>query len=254
MGAAVTGMRAHGGVRPFGATFLVFSDYMRNAIRLAALQEVASLYIFTHDSIGLGEDGPTHQPIEHLASLRAIPRLITLRPADANETTAAWEVAMQQTTRPVALILTRQGLPIFPGTRRPTAEGVGRGGYVVSDCEGTPRALIIATGSEVSIAVEAQTKLAGEGIATRVISLPSWELFEEQPADYKASVLPPEIAARVTIEAGATLGWRQYAGPDGVVIGIDRFGASAPYKDIYQHLGLTAERVRDEVRGLLENA
>lgn len=251
MGASVTGMNAHGGLRAFGATFLVFSDYMRNSIRLAALQEVASLYIYTHDSIGLGEDGPTHQPIEHLASLRAIPRLITLRPADANETTAAWEVAMRQTTRPVALILTRQGLPILPGTRRPTAEGVGRGGYVVSACDGEPRALIIATGSEVSIGVEAQQKLADEGIATRVVSLPSWELFEEQSEDYQASVLPPDVTARVTIEAAATLGWRQYAGPDGVIIGIDRFGASAPYKEIYQHLGLTAERVQEEVRNLL---
>jgi transketolase len=252
MGAALTGMNLHGGVRAFGATFLVFSDYMRNSIRLAAMQHAPSIYIFTHDSIGLGEDGPTHQPIEHLASLRAIPRLITIRPADANETSRAWEVAMQQTTRPVALSLTRQGLPILPGTHRPSSEGVGRGGYVVSDCDGQPQALIIATGSEVSIAVDAQQRLADAGIATRVISLPSRELFDEQSDEYKASVLPAEVSARVTVEAAATLGWRQYAGPRGVIIGIDRFGASAPYKTIYEHLGITAEHVQEEVRNLLQ--
>ena len=252
MGAGLSGMNLHGGVRAFGATFLVFSDYMRNSIRLAAMQHAPAIFIFTHDSIGLGEDGPTHQPIEHLASLRAIPRLITLRPADANETSRAWEIAMRQTTRPVAFSLTRQGLPILPGTNLPAADGVGRGGYVVSDCEGQPQALIIATGSEVSIAVAAQAGLAGAGIATRVVSLPSWELFEEQSDDYKAAVLPPDVTARVTVEAAATLGWRQYAGPEGIIIGIDRFGASAPYKTVYEHLGITAERVQEEVRRLVE--
>ncbi len=246
MAAALNGMLLHGGVRPYGGTFLIFSDYMRPAIRLAALMEIPTLFVFTHDSIGLGEDGPTHQPVEHLAALRAIPHLLVLRPADAKETVAAWQAALTHRSGPIALALTRQNVPTLAGTSADPAQGVGLGGYVVSDWPdglNGPRVLLIGTGSEVHLAVAARDRLAEQGVAARVVSLPSWELFEAQPAEYRNAVLPPDVTARVAIEAGVSLGWRRYIGPDGVFIGIDRFGASAPYQTIYEQLGLTADNV-----------
>jgi transketolase len=239
-------MLLHGGVRPYGGTFLVFSDYMRPAIRLAALMEIPTIFIFTHDSIGLGEDGPTHQPAEHLAALRAIPHLVTLRPADARETVAAWQVAMTHRGGPVALALTRQNVPTLAGASADPAQGVGLGGYVVADWpDGLAggRVILIGTGSELHLAVAARDRLAEQGVAARVISLPSWELFEAQPAGYRNAVLPPDVTARVAIEAGISLGWDRYTGTGGVFIGIDRFGASAPYQTVYEKLGLTVDNV-----------
>jgi transketolase len=246
MGAALNGMLLHGGLRPYGGTFLVFSDYMRPAIRLAALMEIPTIFIFTHDSIGLGEDGPTHQPVEHLAALRAIPHLVTLRPADARETVAAWQVAMTHRGGPVALALTRQNVPTLAGTSADPVQGVALGGYVVADwpdSSGGVRVILIGTGSEVHLAVAAREKLAEQGMAARVVSLPSWELFEAQPAEYRNAVLPPEVTARVAIEAGISLGWDRYVGPSGAFIGVDHFGASAPYQTIYEKLGLTVDAV-----------
>jgi transketolase len=246
MGAALNGMLLHGGVRPYGGTFLVFSDYLRPAIRLAALMEIPTIFIFTHDSIGLGEDGPTHQPVEHLAALRAIPHLVTLRPADARETVAAWQVAMTHRGGPIALALTRQNVPTLAGASADPAQGVGLGGYVVADWpddfEGA-RVILIGTGSEVHLAVAARDRLAEQGVAARVVSLPSWELFEAQPAEYRNAVLPPEITARVAIEAGISLGWDRYTGPNGVFIGLSGFGASAPYQTVYEKLGLTVDNI-----------
>ena len=239
MGAIVNGMALHGGAIPYGATFLVFSDYMRPAIRLAALMNAHSTFIFTHDSVGLGEDGPTHQPIEHVMSLRAIPNLTVLRPADANETAAAWRAAIEG-EGPHALILSRQNLPVLEASRTRDAA---RGGYVLSDTDGAPSIILIATGSEVSLALQAQKALAEQKVAARVVSMPSWELFERQTAAYKASVLPPDGSARIAIEAGVTMGWERYVGDRGAVIGIDRFGASAPGDEVMQHLGLTVEAI-----------
>jgi transketolase len=247
MGGILNGLALHGGVRPYGGTFLVFSDYMRPSIRLAAMMGLPVIYVFTHDSIGLGEDGPTHQPIEHLAALRVIPNLVVLRPADATETVAAWKTALLRRDGPTALALTRQALPVLDRASFPDAAATAQGGYTLRDQPGA-RALILASGSEVHIALEAQDLLAADGVATRVVSMPSFELFEKQPLDYRNSVLPPAITARVAIEAGATLGWARYVGRDGAVIGLDRFGASAPYKELYRHLGLTAQAVVDAVR------
>lgn len=245
MGGVMNGMSLHGGIRPYGGTFLVFSDYMRGAVRLAALMHQPVIYVFTHDSIGLGEDGPTHQPIEHLAGLRAIPNLTVVRPADANETSAAWRVALERTDGPTALILSRQNLPTLDGT-----EAALRGGYVLRDAP-HPQAIILATGSEVAIAVAAQALLAEQGIAARVVSLPSWEVFAAQPAAYRNAVLPPEIVARVSIEAGSTLGWERYVGPFGRTIGLNQFGASAPYEELYAQFGLTAQAVAAAVLELV---
>ncbi|MEJ2503600.1 MAG: transketolase, partial [Gemmatimonadota bacterium] len=229
MGAVMNGMALHGGVRPYGATFLIFSDYMRPAIRLAALMEQPTLYVFTHDSVGLGEDGPTHQPIEQLAALRAIPGLVDLRPADANETREAWRVALEHADGPVFLALTRQGLPHLDRERLAPADGVRRGAYVLADAEGgDPEVILIATGSEVQVAVEARDRLASEGVRARVVSMPSWTLFARQPRSYRDEVLPPAIRARVAVEAAGTFGWHRWVGSDGAVVGISRFGASAP--------------------------
>ncbi|CAG7643711.1 Transketolase [Paenibacillus solanacearum] len=253
MGAAVNGMLLHRGVRPFCATFLVFSDYLRPAIRLASLMRLPAVYVFTHDSIAVGEDGPTHEPIEQLAALRAIPGLTVLRPADANETTAAWKFAAAQSDGPCALILTRQPLPILPRTAERAPDGVERGAYVLSDGEGAvPDALLIATGSEVQLALEAQQLLRRQGIEARVVSMPSWELFEKQPDDYKRAVLPPE-SVRLTLEMGATQGWREYAGDRGAMLGIDRFGASAPAAQLIKHFGFTAEEAVRRVERLLKS-
>jgi transketolase len=256
MGAIANGIAYHGGARTFTATFFAFADYMRPALRLAAMNHLPVTFVFTHDSIGLGEDGPTHQPVEHLASLRAMPNLLVLRPADAHETTECWKLALQSTKRPTALVLSRQDLPVLDRTKVPVAEGVRRGAYVVADpAAGTaPRAVLIATGSEVSLALAVQKELAAQGVAARVVSMPSWELFEEQDEAYRASVLPPDLPARVSIEAGATFGWTRWTGERGLTIGIDRFGASAPAGTLFDKLGFSVERIVRAVRGLVNDA
>jgi transketolase len=250
MGAIVNGMALHGGVIPYGGTFLIFSDYMRPAIRLAALMKTHVIFIFTHDSIGLGEDGPTHQPIEHLASLRAIPGLTVLRPADANETVACWRLALER-KGPVALVLTRQNLPIIGDVGRVRA-GVPRGAYVLAGGDsGQPDILLLATGSEVWVALSARELLAQRGLSARVVSMPSWELFEEQPQAYRDEVLPPTVRARVAVEAAATFGWHKYVGDHGDIVGLDRFGASAPGKVVYEKLGFTPEHVAERAGALV---
>jgi transketolase len=254
MGAALNGMMVHGGVIAYGGTFLVFSDYMRPAIRLAALMEVAPIYVFTHESVGLGEDGPTHQPIEHYMALRVIPHLIVIRPSDATETAEAWRAALLHRNAPVALLLTRQKMPVLDRTTLASAEGLQQGAYILADGEGpTPDVILIATGSEVHVALAAREMLAADGIGARVVSMPSWELFEAQPADYKESVLPTSVTARLAIEAGVTLGWERYVGTQGDVIGIDRFGASAPAKIIFEQLGFTAENAAARAKALLDS-
>ncbi|MFN2190457.1 MAG: transketolase [Candidatus Promineifilaceae bacterium] len=251
MGGILNGMALHGGVIPFGGTFLVFSDYMRPSVRLAALMGVRVVYVYTHDSIGLGEDGPTHQPIEQLMSLRLIPGLTVIRPAEAAETAVAWEMALKNSHGPTALALTRQGLVTFDRTKMAPAKEAALGGYVLSDAD-DPSAVLIGTGSEVHIALQAQAILAKKGIAARVVSMPSWELFEAQPVEYQESVLPPQIEVRVSMEAGVTSGWERYVGSKGVAIGIDRFGASAPYQEIYKNFGLTPEAMAETVVELLD--
>ena len=253
MAAILTGMAHHGGVLPYGATFLTFSDYMRPSIRLAAMSAAHVIYVWTHDSIALGEDGPTHQPVEHLSSLRAIPNLVVLRPADANETIEAWKVAMHHTTGPVALVLTRQKVPVLDRTKLAPAAGLARGGYVlIEDGPGSQLDLIlIATGSEVSLALAAQAQLVNEGVRSRVVSMPSWELFEAQSTDYRDSVLPPSVRARVSIEAGSPFGWERYVGPGGAILGVRRFGASAPGPIVMAHFGLTVDHVVAAAKAVL---
>ncbi|MFG1710209.1 transketolase [Nonomuraea sp. M3C6] len=241
MGAILNGIALHGGTRPYGGTFLVFSDYMRPSVRLAALMKLPVTYVWTHDSIGLGEDGPTHQPIEHLWALRAIPGLDVVRPADANETAYAWKTVLEHKDRPAALTLTRQNLPVYEGT---SADGVARGGYVLRDAsDGQPKVILIATGSEVQIAVEGREILEARGIPTRVVSMPCVEWFKGQDIAYRQTVLPSSIRARVAVEAGVALGWHEFVGECGEVVGLEHFGASAPYKTLYEQFGLTAERV-----------
>lgn len=235
---------------PYAGTFLVFSDYMKPAIRLAALMGLQAIYVFTHDSIGLGEDGPTHQPIEHLAALRAIPNLTVIRPADANETAEAWKAALNNKKGPTAIILTRQGLPVLDREKYAPAQGLSKGAYVLADPQGAPDAIIIATGSEVAIALESYEELRKKGVNARVVSMPSWELFDSQDEAYKESVLPSAIKARVSIEAGAAFGWHKFVGTEGEAIGIDRFGASAPYKTLYEKFGFTAANLSAKVLGL----
>jgi len=243
MGSIVNGMALHGQVIPYGATFLIFSDYARPALRLAALMYVHSIFIFTHDSIGLGEDGPTHQPVEHLSSLRAMPNMTVIRPADANETAMAWRVAMTR-PGPVSLILTRQKLPIIDRARYAAADQLVRGAYILSDVEGTPDLVLIATGSEVSLALQAQEKLAAEhDIRARVVSMPCWELFEEQSEEYRDHVLPPTVQSRLSLEAGASLGWHRWVGDRGGCLAVDRFGASAPGPEVMKHYGFSPENV-----------
>jgi transketolase len=251
MSAAVSGM-ALTLLRPFGSTFFNFSDYLRPTIRLAALMEIPAIYVFTHDSIGLGEDGPTHQPIEQLASLRAIPNLLVLRPGDANEATESWKLAMQNTHGPTALVLTRQALPTFDRTKFAPVSGVAKGGYVLSDApNGKPGAILIGTGSEVSLCIAAQEKLAAEGIHVRVVSMPSWELFERQDAAYKESVLPPSVTARVSVEMASTFGWERYVGPKGKIVGMRTFGTSAPIKDLLKKFGFEPGNVAATVKQVL---
>jgi transketolase len=252
MGAIAGGMALHGDVIPYTATFLTFSDYMRPPMRLAALMGIRVIYIFTHDSIGLGEDGPTHQPIEHLMNLRAVPNLTLIRPADATETAEAWRAALLNRDGPTVLIFTRQKLPVLDRTELASAEGLQRGGYVLwqSD-DGKPDAILIGTGSETHISLEAGKKLAAEDVKVRVVSMPSWELFDRQPADYRESVLPSAVRARVAVEAGIKLGWERYVGLDGAVVGMDGFGASAPGKVLYEKFGITAENVVARAKVLL---
>ncbi|MCL6586415.1 MAG: transketolase [Anoxybacillus sp.] len=251
MGAAMNGMALHGGVKVFGGTFFVFSDYLRPAIRLAALMGLPVTYVLTHDSIAVGEDGPTHEPIEQLPSLRAMPNLSVIRPADGNETAAAWRLAVESTDRPTALVLTRQNLPTLTTTAERAYEGVKKGAYVVSEAEGTPEALLLASGSEVSLAVEAQKALANEGIHVSVVSMPSWDRFEQQPQDYKEQVLPPHVKKRLAIEMAASLGWERYTGDEGDILAIDRFGASAPGEKIMEEYGFTVDNVVQRVKALL---
>ena len=243
MGASVNGITVSG-IRAFGATFFNFSDYMRASIRLAALMEIPSIFIFTHDSIGVGEDGPTHQPIEQLASLRAMPNLIVLRPGDANEVVEAWKIIAQLQHQPVALVLTRQNLPTFDRTKYGAASGTARGAYVLADASGgKPEVILLGTGSEVSLCVEAYEKLKAEGVQARVVSMPSWEIFERQDTAYKQSVLPASVTARVSVEMAATFGWERYVGLRGQKVGMHRFGASAPLKDLLKFFGFTVEAV-----------
>jgi transketolase len=255
MGAILSGMARHGGVIPFGATFFIFSDYMRPSIRLAALMGCRVVYVFTHDSVGVGEDGPTHQPVEHLASLRAMPNLHVIRPADANETAAAWRMALERTAGPTALVLTRQKLPVLPPSSVFRDDAVYRGAYVLEDAgDGRPDVLLIASGSEVSVALAARRLLAEEGVPARVVSMPCRERFEEQEEGYRETVLPPSVSARVSVEAGATFGWERYVGDHGASVGIDRFGASAPAERIFRELGITPEAVRDRAKSVLAAA
>ncbi len=252
MGSIASGMSLHGGTIPYTGTFLIFYDYMRPPVRLAALMGLRVIYIFTHDSVGLGEDGPTHQPIEQLMGLREVPKLVTIRPADATETVEAWKVAMENRHSPTALILSRQNLPVLDRTVLAPASGTKQGGYILRKTSTTPDVILIGTGSEVHIVLEAGKLLQERGIAANVVSLPSWELFDAQPIEYRNDVLPPEIRARISIEAGTPLGWEKYVGLDGIAIGLNRFGVSAPSKVIYEKLGLTAQRVRDEALQLLQ--
>ena len=254
MGAILNGLALHRGVRPVGSTFLIFSDYMRPPIRLAALTDLPVIYVFTHDSIGLGEDGPTHQPIEQLAALRAIPNLVVIRPADATETVEAWRMAILSRSGPVALVLTRQKVPVIDRAKYAPANGVRLGGYVLADAaRGKPAMILLASGSEVDLALGAYERLTAEGIAARVVSLPSMELFARQPLEYRDAVLPPAVPARLAVEAAAPQPWYRWVGDHGGVMGIERFGASAPYQRIYQELGLTVDnvvrRAKELVRG-----
>lgn len=243
MGAAVNGLAAHGGVIPFSATFFCFSDYMKPAIRLGALSRLKAIYVFTHDSIGLGEDGPTHEPVEHLAALRAVPELIVIRPADPNETSEAWAFAVQHNEGPTVLVLTRQTVPHLDRSGAKDA-GVVRGAYILAEADGgSPDVILMGTGSEVQLCVEGRKKLANYGVKARVVSMPSWELFEKQDAAYRETVLPKRVKARVAVEAGSSLGWHKWVGDEGLVIGVDRFGASAPGEEVMRHYGFTPEHV-----------
>ena len=251
MGSIISGM-ALSHLRPYGATFFIFSDYMRPTIRLAAMMRLPVIYIYTHDSIGLGEDGPTHQPIEQLASFRAIPHMMTIRPADANETAEAWRVIMPMQNQPVALVLTRQGVPTFDRSKYASAGGLAKGAYILADSPGTPDVILIGTGSEVQLCVGAYEQLTAEGVKARVVSMPSWELFERQSDEYKSAIFPREVRARLAVEAGASLGWSKYIGPDGDTVTHDDFGASAPYKEILKHFGFTVENVVAKARALIK--
>jgi transketolase len=251
MGAIMNGMALHRGVLPYGATFLIFSDYMRPSIRLAALMEQHVIYVYTHDSIGLGEDGPTHQPIEMMSTLRTIPHLVDLRPADAGETVEAWRIAIKHRGGPVALVLTRQKLPFLDRTKYGPASGVAKGGYVLADAVGgQPRAIIMASGSEVSLALGAKEKLEAQGVPTRVVSMPSHALFAKQAPEYRNQVLPPAVGARLAIEAAHPMSWYRLVGDKGDVLGIEKFGASAPYQRLYSEYGLTVENAVKKMQAL----
>jgi transketolase len=252
MGAICNGM-ALSKLRVFGSTFFIFSDYMRPAIRLSALMDLPVTWVYTHDSIGLGEDGPTHQPIEQLMSLRAIPRLVVIRPADANEAAEAWRVALESKEQPVALVLTRQAVPTFDRSKYAAADGLRQGAYVLADSPGTPQVILMGSGSEVQLCLQAHEHLSSEGVRSRVVSMPSWELFEKEPRAYRDRVLPPDVTARVAVEAGTGLGWREYVGLEGRVVARWDFGASAPIKDLLKHFGFTVEHVVNQARELLHS-
>jgi transketolase len=253
MGGVMNGLALHGGIRPFGGTFLIFSDYMRPSIRLAALMGLPVTYVFTHDSIGLGEDGPTHQPIEQVMSLRSMPDLLDLRPADAAETAVAWRIAMERTDGPTWLSLTRQGVRPLDRTVLAPATGANKGAYVLAEASGTgPEVILIASGSEIGIALEAQEALEADGTATRVVSMPSWYLFAQQDQAYRDLVLPPDVRARVAVEAGSTFGWARWVGDGGTAVGIDHFGASAPAETLYERFGVTTESVVTAARVSLD--
>jgi transketolase len=248
MGSAVSGM-ALSNVRPFGATFFNFSDYMRPTIRLAAIMEIPTIYVYTHDSIGLGEDGPTHQPVEQLPSLRAIPGLVVLRPGDANEVVEAWKVVMKLKNEPAALVLSRQNLPTLDRTKYAPAAGVAKGAYILADADdGKPEVILMATGSELYLCVNAYEDLKKQGIKARVVSMPSWDIFERQDEAYRREVLPPEVKARVSVEQASTFGWSQYVGPTGVVIGMHTFGASAPLKELQKKFGFSPDKIVEAAR------
>jgi transketolase len=262
MGAIMNGISVSGLTRAFGGTFLVFSDYMRGAVRVAAISHYPTIFVWTHDSIGVGEDGPTHQPVEHFAALRAIPNLLTIRPADAYETAAAWKFILQYRGGPVALLLTRQNLPVIDQTKYAPADNLAKGAYVLIDADpsrptngrdeaGKPEVLLLATGSEVSLAMEAYNKLSAEGIKARVVSMPCWELFEKQSKEYRDSVIPADVKARVGVEAGIELGWHKWIGDKGIFIGMSSFGASAPFKTCYEKFGITADAVIAAAKKLL---
>ena len=252
MGGILNGMALHGGLIPYGGTFLIFSDYMRPAIRLAALMRLKVIYVFTHDSIGLGEDGPTHQPVEQLAALRAIPNLVVIRPCDASETACAWRFALEHKNGPVALALTRQNVPVLDRAQFASAEGLHKGAYVLAEPQaGDPDVILLATGSEVHLALDASRRLEERGVRSRVVSMPSWELFDRQPESYRSQVLPPDIRVRIALEAGVAQGWHRYVGDGGDVVEIDSFGASAPYPVLYEKFGLTAESAVERALKLL---
>ena len=252
MGAAVNGMALHGGVIPYGATFLVFSDYMRPTIRLSAISHSGSIWVFTHDSIGVGEDGPTHQPVEHVAALRVIPNLVTLRPGDANETAQAWKIAIERRHAPTALAFSRQNTPTLDRDKYASAEGVQKGAYVLGDLgDKAPEIILMATGTELGLIVSAGEQLAAEGVGVRLVSMPSWELFQAQGSEYIQEVLPSKIPTRIAVEAGVSFGWERWVGDHGMILGVDRFGASAPMKIIYEEYGLTVENVVLNAKQLL---
>ena len=252
MGAIVNGLAAHGGMIPYGATFLIFSDYMRPPIRLAALSHLHVIHVFTHDSIALGEDGPTHQPVEQLANLRAIPNLTLIRPCDANETAVAWQVALEMKGRPVLLALTRQAVPTLDRNRYASAQGLRRGAYVLSEpAYGPAQLILIASGSEVGLIVAAAERLQTEGIAVRCVSMPSWDLFDALSQADRDAVLPPSVRARLAVEAGSTQGWHRYVGDAGDVIGVDRFGASAPAETVLREYGFSVDNVYARAKALL---
>jgi transketolase len=254
MGGVANGIAYHGGFIPYDATFLTFSDYMRGAVRLSALAGLHVIDVWTHDSVGLGEDGPTHQPVEHYAALRAIPNLWFVRPGDANETSAAWALAIERRDGPVGMALTRQKLPVLAGTAEKAREGVRRGGYVLRDAsDGTPKLILIATGSELQLAMGAAEALEDDGIPTRVVSLPCWERFDAQDPSYRDEVLPPSVRKRVSVEVGVPMGWERWVGDEGAVIGLDHFGASAPAGTIFEHFGFTAARVADVGRRVVRD-
>jgi transketolase len=255
MGAIANGIALHGGLRPFTATFLIFSDYMRPPMRLAALMGLPVIYVFTHDSIGLGEDGPTHEPVEQLMGLRTIPNLTVIRPADANETVEAWKAALRNRSGPTALIFTRQNVPVLDRNLNSAAEGLQRGGYILWQSDGfLPQVILIGTGSEVNLALEAGKKLASEGVHVRVVSLPSWRIFDNQPEEYRESVLPTDIKVRVAVEAGGKLGWEHYTGLEGAIVGMDGFGASAPGEILFGKFGITVDKIIDQAGKLIRKS
>ena len=252
MGAILNGIVLHGPTRAYGGTFLIFSDYMRPAVRLAALMKLPTIYVWTHDSIGLGEDGPTHQPVEHLSALRAIPGLDVVRPADANETAWAWRQALEHTDRPTGLCLTRQNLPVFDRDQVAAAENMAKGGYILKDASnGQPQVIVMASGSEVQLALTAQERLEADGTPTRVVSMPCQEWFREQPAAYRQQVLPSDVRARVSVEAGIAMSWRDLVGDLGECVSLEHYGASAPYQVLFEQFGFTADRVVAAARASL---